>query len=197
VISQEEYEESKKTLLGSQTPSVQLAPSSHAGAGGDPEESSSRRALWIVVALVIVAALVLLGLMAGGVFSHSKSSAPATSTTQPPVATTTTRTHNIAAQASCNADAKIAIVADMAYTATGNPNVVESGITPGIPSTYPKGHLASTLVHDGYLNAWPSDVNGYAIALSTTTAGSVVVYVPANNPVGVEYTNQTNACDSL
>jgi len=67
-----------------------------------------------------------------------------------------------------------------------------SGWTAGAPSTYANaGTQAALLVSGGYLSAWPSTNNGYSLSLSSTSAGHVVVYVPANAVSGVDYANET------
>ena len=66
-----------------------------------------------------------------------------------------------------------------------------SGITVGNPSTYgAAGTQAALLTAGNYVNAWPSTNSGYAISLSTSVAGHVVVYVPANASSGVDYANE-------
>ena len=75
-----------------------------------------------------------------------------------------------------------------------------SGISVGNPATYgASGTQAAQLVSSGNLNSWPSSTNSYAISLSTTQAGRVTIYTPANSTTGVDWSSQgTNGgCNSL
>jgi hypothetical protein len=104
----------------------------------------------------------------------------------------------------CNADAKTVEVAVQAFDAdpptSGGVYSIgrETGTTLGDPATYAHGKYAEALLPD-YLTAWPNGGADYAISLSTTTAGEVVLYVPATNPLGVEYDLESGStgCNAL
>ncbi len=69
-------------------------------------------------------------------------------------------------------------------------------ITLGTPSTYASaGTQAAKLIAGNYLRSWPAGASssGYAISLSTTTAGNVTVYIPVTSASGVDFENQTSA----
>jgi hypothetical protein len=106
----------------------------------------------------------------------------------------------------CNADAKTLITAVQAYNAHDAPIGIQAestvgpgSITPGTPSTYSGAGTQAALLLSTYLNAWPASSNGYALSLSTTTPGDVMVYIPATNPIGESYDNETSttACNRL
>ena len=112
---------------------------------------------------------------------------------------TTTTSINYTARAACEADAQVVLTAVSSYDGTYNPILGrESGITIGRPSTYAMGHFAHLLVRNGLLRNWPSVTNGYAISLSTTQPGAVLVYVPANSTQPINFADQTalNGCHS-
>ena len=104
------------------------------------------------------------------------------------------------AQASaCNADAKTVETATSAYNAQFTPSIgVETHITFGQPNTYGSGKSAKLLIQQQLLRMWPSASYGYAISLSTTIAGDVSVYVPANSTHPVDFESETSrtGCNS-
>jgi hypothetical protein len=75
---------------------------------------------------------------------------------------------------------------------------VESGVSPGDPSTYPHGTQSSRLLRSGYLRSWPTS-HLFALSLSTTLAGAVEVYVPARAHRGVivNRESQHSGCNIL
>jgi general secretion pathway protein G len=107
----------------------------------------------------------------------------------------------------CANDAKTIITAVQSYNSTVAPVSIKveatsgpGSITPGNPATYAAaGTQAAILLAGNYLNAWPSTNNGYAISLSTTKAGDVMVYVPATSATGMSYDNETTStgCNAL
>jgi general secretion pathway protein G len=108
----------------------------------------------------------------------------------------------------CDADAKTIVSAVQAYDAGTAPTditvetagVAPGDIHPGNPATYAApGTQAALLVSNGYINAWPTSTNDYAMSLSTTQAGDVSVYFPATSAVPMSYDHQTAAsgCNAL
>ncbi len=77
--------------------------------------------------------------------------------------------------------------------------ISEVGIVAGTPATYANGPVASKIL-GGYLRSWPANnaTTGYAISMSTTTAGNVMVYVPVTSAVGVDFESEssTTGCNT-
>lgn len=75
---------------------------------------------------------------------------------------------------------------------------VETGIKVGVPSTYGTGREAKTILNSNYLSSWPSG-HGFALSLSTVSAGQVAVYVPATSrhPVLFQKESSTSGCNAL
>lgn len=121
----------------------------------------------------------------------------------------------------CNANAKTIQTAVSAFDAYPPSNcsgvtctigVEVSGtaagdITLGTPSTYSTGTQAEKLWNftgpSGYtqvLTTWPqTSSDGYALSLSTATAGDVEIYIPYTSAVGTSYNAETSStgCNSL
>jgi hypothetical protein len=201
-----DHDQNSESVLGNEdgssaetfsTSSALSAPSPHWPVRG-PREPISKRALAIsAVAFAVVALLV--GLAVGGVFGKDS---PSTNLVG---STSTISTNRIANDiGECKADARTIETAVAAYDAdppsTGIQVISkETGITPGVPSTYGHGTMSQTLVKTDYLTAWPSDTNGYAISLSTTLAGAATVYVPATSSTSVsfDYESSTSGCNAI
>jgi hypothetical protein len=118
-------------------------------------------------------------------------------TTSPGTSTTSVATE--ADRVACIADAKILETAIGAYDAASGYTVgVETNITPGLPSTYPSGTQATDLLSGSWLSSWPTSTS-FSLSLSTTTAGEISVYVPANSTSAVPYLTEgpTQGCNAL
>ena len=104
-----------------------------------------------------------------------------------------------ALRATCISDARTLQAAIGAYEAQNSSITVESGISPGTPSTYQQGREANKLVANHFLATWPDDSHGFAISLSSTIAGSISIYVPASSATSVnfEFETSSNGCNSL
>jgi prepilin-type N-terminal cleavage/methylation domain-containing protein len=115
-----------------------------------------------------------------------------------------------ARKSACNSDAKTIITAVQAYNAAAAPTDITvektsgpGSITQGSPLTYDAaGTQASLLLgySPPYLNAWPTGGDGtYALSLSTTRAGDVMIYVPSTSTTGINYDTETSTtgCNKL
>jgi general secretion pathway protein G len=106
--------------------------------------------------------------------------------------------------ATCKSDAETILTAVKAYDAQQSTALAvetsASGFTLGTPSTYwASGTQGSLLISDGYIQQAPQSTNGWAMSLSTTTPGDVMIYVPATSATGVDYNSETttNGCNAL
>ena len=107
------------------------------------------------------------------------SSTSLTLPTNPPFGTTTTsNVLGAAHKVACIADTQAIDTAIALSNASGVTVGAETGITIGNAASYPQGIQARSLVHQHLLRQWPSDTQGYAIALSTTQPGQIEVFVP-------------------
>lgn len=176
------------------------SPATPSSVSGDdpwaPDPTSKNRVPIIAGGVGLVIAIVVIILVAAGVFSS----------------TTTAFLNNPTAASACDADARTVESAVASYdayppapcaasTCTIGPERVgtQSGdIDPGRPGTYGTATNAARLVSNGDLEVWPSSLF-YAISLSSTSPGEAMVYVPATNPVGVQfdYETGTSGCNAL
>ncbi len=101
-----------------------------------------------------------------------------------------------ASSATCVQDAQALETAIGVYESTNSSIPVESGITPGRPSTYPLGTYARKLASFGIAN-WPSGGSSFALSLSTSVAGDVEVYVPATSTHGVNFETESSSTGCL
>jgi hypothetical protein len=109
--------------------------------------------------------------------------------------------------AACNAGARTLETALYAYdadppsAATGAAATigVETHVTPGRPASYPTGTQATKLLTNGFLLGWPDHDASFALSLSTSSAGDVDVYIPADSPDGVSWNDETatTGCNAL
>ncbi len=156
-----------------------------------PDSSSTGRTATYVILAVIAITLAL-----GGILTATVSDSPSLQQGG----------FNFGASAACNADAKTIETAVGTYNAQFTPSIVTEQvgnyagqISPGNPSTYSTGTQAQLLIANGLLRSWPGASNGYSMSLSTTKAGDVTVYVPADNPVGTDFESETSTtgCNAL
>jgi hypothetical protein len=169
------------------------------------------RAIFGLGSLLIV--VLILGVMSAislGVDSGTTTTLIApTSTTAAGAGATTSTAASVsdqAAQAACVADAQSIVTAVGAYDAVNlEPLAVETtgsapgDVTAGDPASYPTATQATKLVAGGYLGEWPGDSDGYALSLSSTAAGHVIVYVPATAREGTDFgaESATTGCNAL
>ena len=154
-------------------------PRAHGSSG--PALDRSRSVL--VAVFLVVCGLVLVAAVAGVVTYYLGSS-----------------TH-VADAAACFSEGDTITGAVATFDVAHSPDtiVAETGIVTGDPSTYALGTQARRLVDSGSLVAWPETTEGYAFSLSTTQAGHVIVYVPPDARVGVDFSAETSSsgCNAL
>jgi hypothetical protein len=152
----------------------------------------------ILVTLLIVGAIAAISVKSlSGVNTTTTSSSPTSTTSNLPTTTTTTPSiPSVALRAACATDLLLLQEAVSTFNALNSsaPIQRESGITPGVASTYPQGVQARRLLTSGILQQWPTS-SGFAISLSTTSAGATNLFTPANatSPAGTN----TVACQQI
>ncbi len=115
--------------------------------------------------------------------------------------------NHTARQLACNNDAitiETAVRAYNAQTTTSKIGVEVLGAGPGQivlgdPTSYGAATQAQLLVSNNYMRSWPAGLSssGYAMSMSTTTAGDVAIYIPpttTSTGVDFESENTTTGC---
>lgn len=152
--------------------------------------------------LITVAIMGGLGALVLGGTGTSSLSIPTTAAVPTTGSGTTGSTQSVESEAervACVQDANDLASAVSDYElVTGATIGVETGITVGEPSTYGTGREAYAVLNSNYLSSWPTG-QGFALSLSTVSAGQVAVYVPATSrhPVLFEKESSTTGCNAL
>src|SRR3974390_3915890 len=110
----------------------------------------------------------------------------------------TTPIRSVALETACSSDVSALSTAVSAFDALypSDPISRETGVTPGQPGTYPLGSQASRLRSSGLVSSLPNS-SGFAVTLSTTSAGAVVVYVPSSERVPPSSSSAAQSCQRL
>ncbi len=158
-----------------------------AGAGANPV---NRRVMLITIGVVVAVGALVTILAIAGVFNEQG----------------TVHISNPNAVGACIADAKTIETSISAYDAQFTPAIgkevvgtAAGDITYGQPSTYGSGDQAAKLIARQYISYWPTNSAGYAVSVSSSIAGDVSIYVPANSthPIDFETETRSTGCNAL